>query len=758
MFSGNLLAQNSPQSNQLQDLEKELAQINDLLSKPYIAEDKLDQFRKDSITLKSQVSLHKDEILKSVTNILNQLESLGEPLTKESADVSRSRKELTLQKEELNRLLARYRLMSIRAEEQFQKINNLQRAMLTQRLLNKGPLITTLLKDSLNDGENSLKATLEFAINNIGANVVTLTNLIWIALIIIVFSIAGRWTKKFIRQWVSSRVWGNRLADRCFEALLVTTARYSSYLLVTTLLAAYTYSSVFSTVRPIPFLAMVAYGLPVLTLCLFLIELFFTPRSSTAIFKQIDSRTGPVLARRFRLLAVASFIGYVFLSAIYQQSQLAHALLLAKDVYAIMLICLIIWVVVAFSQITNNKKSKKIRFLYLLVLAFVLVAYLGGYRNLSYIVFRVFFSIGITYGIFLLAHKLCSDFFQALDQGKNTWHRHVRRAFGLKADQQIPGITGIRAIVIISIWLTFAYLVTKILGLSDDITEYINRAAIEGFTVGSLNINPARILFAGVVFAVLITISGWFKARLDKKWLSRSKLEKGVREALIIGSGYIGIIISVLVALSIAGFTFTNLAIIAGALSVGIGFGLQNIVNNFVSGLILLFERPIKKGDWIIVGNTEGYVKNISIRSTQIQTFDMADVIVPNSDLISNQVTNWMLYDNSGRIRVPIGVAYGSDTEKVKQILLDIASSHEKVVKNNPDRKIRVLFMSFGDSSLNFELRCHIANIDESLSTKSDINFAIDKAFRENNIEIPFPQRDVYIKHHSENKPPENKR
>jgi len=197
----------------------------------------------------------------------------------------------------------------------------------------------------------------------------------------------------------------------------------------------------------------------------------------------------------------------------------------------------------------------------------------------------------------------------------------------------------------------------------------------------------------------------------------------------------------------VAGVEFTNLAIIAGALSVGIGFGLQNIVNNFVSGLILLVERPIRTGDWIMVGSTEGYVKKISIRSTQIQTFDRADVIVPNSELISGQVTNWMLSDPWGRVRVPVGVAYGSDTARVMEILLDVANKHPLVITNYPGvGQPRALFRAFGDSSLDFELRCFIRDVDKRLATISDLNLAIDAAFREAGIEIPFPQRDLHFR------------
>ena len=210
--------------------------------------------------------------------------------------------------------------------------------------------------------------------------------------------------------------------------------------------------------------------------------------------------------------------------------------------------------------------------------------------------------------------------------------------------------------------------------------------------------------------------------------------------------GYGGVFIAMVVGLGVAGISFANLAIIVGALSVGIGFGLQNIVNNFLSGLILLVERPVKTGDWIVVGGTEGYVKRIRIRSTQIQTFDYADVIVPNSELISSQVTNWMLRDTTGRARVPIGVAYGSDTQKVKEILMKIAQEHPEVINNKASMEPFVLFLGFGDSSLNFELRVFIKNIDHRLRVISDLNFALDAAFREAGIEIPFPQRDVHIR------------
>jgi len=281
---------------------------------------------------------------------------------------------------------------------------------------------------------------------------------------------------------------------------------------------------------------------------------------------------------------------------------------------------------------------------------------------------------------------------------------------------------------------------------SGGVIEQIRGYIVNGFDVGDFRIIPSSILWALLVFGTIVILSSWVRSQLENNWLRMTTMGAGARDAMVTIIGYVMFIVALIAGLSVAGFNFGNIAIMAGALSVGIGFGLQNIVNNFVSGLILLFERPIRKGDWIVVGTTEGLVKDIHIRSTRIQTFDRSDVIVPNSELISNQVTNWVLSSKTGRAIIPVGVAYGTDTEKVRDILLAIAEDNENVVKTGSSPKPTVLFREFGDSSLNFELRVFLSNVGSRLSVVSEINFAIDKAFREEDIEIPFPQRDLHVK------------
>lgn len=276
----------------------------------------------------------------------------------------------------------------------------------------------------------------------------------------------------------------------------------------------------------------------------------------------------------------------------------------------------------------------------------------------------------------------------------------------------------------------------------EDVLDWFSRYS-EGFTVGSVRFYPMDILFGFGLFVALIFLFKTVQWFLSGRVFPHTKLDAGVKNAVISLIGYAGILLALLSLLSTLGINTANLAIVAGALSVGIGFGLQAIISNFVSGLILLFERPVRVGDWVSVGSTEGFVKKIRVRSTLIETFQQADVLVPNSQFITEVVKNWTLNSPSGRVEIQVGVAYGSDTEKVKEILLETAKSHPQC---KPYPGPSVLFTGFGDSSLNFELRCFIRDITSCLVVKSDLCFAIDKAFREADIEIPFPQRDVHLR------------
>ena len=313
----------------------------------------------------------------------------------------------------------------------------------------------------------------------------------------------------------------------------------------------------------------------------------------------------------------------------------------------------------------------------------------------------------------------------------------VIKDFGPTVEKRLTGFVALAG------WTIWILTVLQEFTIRDDVFDWFNRVFVAPINIGSTQISLLNIILFFFIIWLTITISRIIRFFLEGDVFTRMKLKKGVPGAISLMLRIILITIGFLIAIAAAGVQMEKLAILLGAFGVGIGFGLQNIFNNLISGIILAFERPINEGDIIEVGALMGIVKEIGIRASIIKTYDGSEVIVPNGNLISNELINWTLSDQRRRGEVRLGVAYGTDPQKVLDLLLEAAGSNERVL-DNP--KPWAIFLGFGESSLDFRIVFWIADADTRLSIQSEVTVKLNQLIKEAGIEIPFPQRDLHFR------------
>ncbi len=323
----------------------------------------------------------------------------------------------------------------------------------------------------------------------------------------------------------------------------------------------------------------------------------------------------------------------------------------------------------------------------------------------------------------------------------------IRYLFGYKEHGNYTELLILKLSLQIIVIACGFYLIGQSMGFISYYVDLFYEPLLNGIIFSNFTIYPARIIFGLIIFCALFLLCRIISTAISRYYQFEHEEDTQVAVASILN--YIGFALALIAGLLTAGFNFTGLAIVAGALSVGIGLGLQSIVNNFVSGLILLIEKPIKPGDRINVDGVEGTVKKIRVRSTQIITPQREDIIVPNSDLVTRRVTNYMYTDKYLSIFSQVNVAYDSDIKLVNELLLQAAYAHEDIIKTGR-QKPNVLFKGFGDHALIFQLWCLIRDANKKSVISSDLNYSIFKLFNENNIVMPMPQQMVFIHDASE--------
>ncbi len=325
------------------------------------------------------------------------------------------------------------------------------------------------------------------------------------------------------------------------------------------------------------------------------------------------------------------------------------------------------------------------------------------------------------------------------------WRQQLKiQAAEVLEDESVPGqpfkwvvlqLSRLGGLGVLAVLLIFAW------GGRQTVMVDIVNALNHPISIGEISFSCMNLINAAIVIVLTQMLARFWRFFLKEKLLADSGMSSGLQDSITMISVYAVWTFGIMLCLHTFGMGTTTLALAFGALGIGLGFGLQNIFNNFISGIILLFERPIQVGDDIEINGTWATVKKINVRATVVETYDNSSIIIPNSEFISSQVTNWSFNDKRLRRNIDVGVAYGSDTELVRKTMLDIADNTQNVYRRP---KPNVLFRDFGDSALIFRLRVW-TDIDHMLTVETAIRFEIDRLFKENGIVIAFPQQDVHL-------------
>ena len=754
--------QNSVDDGDFADVRSQIVNIEESLQEN-VSKEKIDEYVSYLTRMEAEISKKHEVIEKEVKFLQKQLDALGEVQEGSTEDIAitKQRDDLSLQLASQDRILKEADLLVIQMEDLTGKILNLRNQKIYGDLITKqsafiNPLVFfngvkayviffwDVVKSPVDWYNNVPETQRSYAIFNI----VLMCVILMVALTLAVF------LRRFIlrtfgyKKEISEPTFNRKLV----AALAVATARglIFAFLIIgcilwmvsTKIFAGSLLDTVLMTTAYTSLLAIAEATISRVT---------FAPNFPqwrlVNVSTEKASRFTHSIYTFIVLNAIASIQVFVAQKAKYPIEAIHFVMIISCAVVAFFLM----W----FSKITFDTYNEDIKDdsaaddedirvshsfkLILLSHAFCLSIFavsLFGYPELSlFILYHIILSLLIC-GLFEVFRRSLIDILQKVIASM-PWLKKYRNSKRISAKIDF----WLKAIINPALIVFLIFTLLNLWGLPGDFMLQVARKLLFGFKIGGIQISLIAIGLGIAVFFISLTVVKIIKNKLSDNILSKIDMDDGIKHSLISGVSFIGFIIAILLAIIAMGIDLTNLAFIAGALSVGIGFGLQDVIKNLVAGIIILLERPFRVGDWVVLGGVEGTIKQINIRSTELMSFDKMSVIVPNANLISSTVTNKTHGDNMARQTIKVGVSYNSDPELVKRLLLESLKECKGILQTPAPY---VLFQDFGASSLDFELRYYIKDLWASWTSPSELRYIIFRKFAENNVEIPFNQMVIY--------------
>ena len=740
----------------LNTFRTELDGITEQLRNPVLDEGKLFETRLKLEDLRTEVVNRSFSVAGWLAEVNQQIASLGEPPpqgTSEDAGIAKARADLLAMRDRLQSLKSQFDVIAVEAEQSAGRVSALQRDQFLERIFdsNRSILNPTLWYD-MAAGLGMLLTSIGFQLKGWWAEVRPKGDPLGLLIIpasLFIFLGGYRLLQGFAKRWLSRFSSRGRPIDdmarlwRIVRAL-ITVSIVPLILLIPVDLAldASGYGSPKLDMVGDPLVELITTGLFFYVLALRIAA----PGEPDWRIIDLDDRA----ASRFTLLAAIAALVSVVNS---QHGKLAETLYLnviytvaQSALSALVLLCLLsLILVVAKNQ--NGLPARTGRKLYfgwvaalvpaiwvLIIIGFL--ALLTGYVAFaSYIANQLVQTAMVLAPLFLIYHLIDAAVTSSFDPhtGFGVFMRRIT-GLGERSIERMGLILRTGADMLLLFTVVPVILVIWTLTWVD-FTGFYN-TLVNGVKIGEITISPGLVLMMLAILACGIVLTKLFNRWLARRILGDTRINKGVQDSILKGSTYLGYLIAAVLALTATGVDFSSLALIAGALGVGIGLGLQSIVNNFVSGLIILAERPIRVGDSVSVPAGEGIVRRINVRSTEIETFDACSIVLPNSLLVTEPVRNWTHHDNMGRFLVAVTVGYDADAEEVRKLLLETVREHERVL-SSPEPS--ALLARFGPGGLDFELRASVADVFEGAAVASEVRFRLLSRFREKGITLAPP-------------------